>query len=47
MPQPLAWVIGTTPSTFGYSSSIPDRSAAWAISRATVAEQFTEVRMPR
>ncbi len=46
MPQPLAWVIGTMPSTWGKPLSKPLRSAASAMCRATVAEQFTLVSTP-
>ena len=44
MPQPVLCVSATTPSTLGKSSS--RFSKCRAIIRATVAEQFTLVRMP-
>ncbi len=44
MPQPDLWVSATTPSTLGYASR--RFSKCRAIMRATVAEQFTLVRMP-
>ena len=45
MPQPVPWVIATTPSTFGYcaSTSAGKRSA---MNLETEAEQFTVDRMP-
>ena len=46
MPQPLACVIGTMPWTLSKPSSSPVFSAASAMCRATVAEQFTLVRTP-
>ena len=48
MPQPVPWVRATTPSTFGKSASRPGArgNVVGDQLRATVAEQFTEVRMP-
>jgi hypothetical protein len=47
IPQPVPCVSATTPSTFGKSSSRPGRRNWSAIIFAAVAEQFTDVRMPR
>jgi hypothetical protein len=51
MPQPVLCVSATTPSTFGHAASGSSpakglRRNAAAISSATCALQFTEVRMP-
>ena len=45
MPQPVLCVSATTPSTLGYAiEAVPLKWSATM--RATVAEQFTLVRMP-
>ena len=41
MAQPSLWMIGTTPSTFGYLSSRPDARTRSAMYLLVLAEQFT------
>ncbi|MNS75335.1 hypothetical protein D3C86_1409030 [compost metagenome] len=45
MPQPLLWANAATPSTLGYAASRSGVKCA-AMCLITVAEQFTEDRMP-
>ena len=45
MPQPVPWVMATTPSTFGYWAST-SRGKRSAMNFETLAEQFTVERMP-